>query len=352
MSQTQGKAAASAALHPTIFVIFGVTGDLAGRKLIPALLGLFSKRMLPQRFAVIGFSRRPFSREEFRELIREKMGVKPGEFREEDVKHFLDHMSYEQGLFDEPAAYERLSAHVKAIDDRWGQCSNKLFHLAVPPSLYEGILRRLSESGLTETCADETGWTRILIEKPFGRDLPTAQALDKLLGKLFEEEQIFRIDHYLAKESLQNILAFRFNNSLFEPIWRRDFIDKIHIKLFDGSGVEERGDTYDAMGALKDVGQNHMLMMLSAMTMDKPKSFSGADIRAERARVLSKLRVATDRSAKKCSVRGQYSGYQAEPGVSKQSETETYFRVKSYISSFRWKKVPLYLESGKGLSET
>ena len=209
-------------MYPTIFVIFGITGDLASRKLLPALLSLYSKKKLPARFAVIGFSRRHFTREEFRELMRSRMNIRPGQFREEDVKHFLDHMSYEQGMFDEAAAYKRLAEHIKSIDARWGQCSNKLFHLAVPPSLYQGILLKLSESDLTEPClpagqagADDTGWTRVLIEKPFGSDLNTARALDKLLGKLFKEDQIFRIDHYLAKEALQNILSFRFANPLF-----------------------------------------------------------------------------------------------------------------------------------------
>ncbi|MDE1967168.1 MAG: glucose-6-phosphate dehydrogenase, partial [Patescibacteria group bacterium] len=219
--------------HPTIFVILGITGDLASRKLLPALLTLYSKRLLPQRFAIIGFSRRQFSRDEFREHIREHLNVKPGQFREEDIKHFLDHMTYEQGFFDNAPAYERLSERLKSIDDRWGQCSNKLFHLSVPPSLYEGILNRLAESKLTRPCDDATGWTRILIEKPFGNDIEGARSLDRLLGRLFDERQIFRIDHYLAKESLQNILAFRFENPMFEPMWRREHIDKVHIKLFE-----------------------------------------------------------------------------------------------------------------------
>jgi len=203
------------ALQPTIFIIFGITGDLAARKLLPALLGLYTKKMLPKRFAVIGITRRSFSREEFRESIRSHMHVKQGQFKEEDIKHFLDHFSYEQGMFDDPVLYTKLATSIKAIDDRWGQCSNKLFHLSVPPSLYEGILKNVAASELNIPCADGAGWTRILIEKPFGNDTHTAQALDKLLGKLFDEEQIFRIDHYLAKESLQNIMAFRFANSLF-----------------------------------------------------------------------------------------------------------------------------------------
>lgn len=342
----------SAVMHPTIFVIFGITGDLAARKLLPALIALYSKKKLPARFAVIGFSRRSLSREEFRELIRGGLHVKPGEFKEEDIKHFMDHVSYEQGMFNDPAAYQRLAMRINEIDQRWGQCSNKLFHLSVPPSLYEGILNNLAASRLTKPCADETGWTRVLIEKPFGRDLETARHLDELLGKLFKEEQIFRIDHYLAKEALQNIIAFRFANSLFEPIWRREFIDKIHIKLFEENSVSERGDSYNEVGALKDVGQNHVLMMLAAVAMDRPKSFSSSDIRTERARTLKKLEIASVNSLKESGARGQYAGYTNERGVPAGSQVETYFRLKTFVNNSRWKNIPIFLESGKALAES
>lgn len=341
----------SSALHPTIFVIFGITGDLASRKLIPALLELYTKRLLPQRFAIVGFSRRVFSREEFREFIRERMNVKPGQFREEDIKHFLDHMSYEQGMFDDLGSYTRLASKLKNVDERWGQCSNKLFHLSVPPTLYEGILRHISSSGLAEGCDDGAGWTRILIEKPFGNDIETARSLDKLLGSLFKEQQIFRIDHYLAKEVLQNILAFRFSNSMFEPLWNRKYIDKVHIKLFERNGVDGRGAFYDPIGALKDVGQNHMLMMLAIIAMEAPKSLDASGIRAERARVLSRLRTVPVRTMSKQVIRGQYAGYMQESGVLPTSQTETYFRIQSFINSTRWKGVPFYLESGKALAE-
>src|SRR3989344_5114970 len=339
-------------MHPTIFVIFGVTGDLAGRKLLPALVTLYSKKLWPQKFAVIGFSRKSFNREEFREFIRERMKIRPGQFKEEEVKHFLDHLSYEQGLFDDALSYDRLKAKFKEIDDRWGQCSNKLFHLSVPPALYQGILKHISSSGMSVPCADDTGWTRVLIEKPFGDDLMAAKSLDKLLGKLFEEEQIFRIDHYLAKESLQNILAFRFANTMFEPLWRREHIDQVHIKLFERGGPEGRGTFYDSMGALKDVGQNHILQMLALVAMETPRSLGSDDIRRERGRVLTALRSIPGQALEKQVVRGQYIGYTNEKGVSLHSQTETYFRIKSYVDLPRWKGVPFYLESGKGLSET
>ncbi len=349
---TQTSPASPIALHPTIFIIFGITGDLASRKLIPALLSLYTKKLLPPRFAIVGFSRRMFSREEFREFIRNRMNVRLGQYKEEDIKHFLDHMSYEQGMFDDASAYTRLALKLKNIDDRWGQCSNKLFHLSVPPTLYEKILINVSHSGLSEACDDGMGWTRILIEKPFGSDARTALDLDKLLGTLFKEEQIFRIDHYLAKEVLQNIVAFRFSNSMFEPLWNNKFIDKVHIKLFEKATMEGRGAFYDPIGALKDVGQNHMLMMLAIIAMEAPKSLTAGDIRSERAKVLSKLTQFNAKSVAKQIVRGQYMGYMQEQGIAPQSQTETYFRIKSFVNSSRWKGVPFYLESGKGLAES
>jgi glucose-6-phosphate 1-dehydrogenase len=338
-------------MQPTIFVIFGITGDLAARKLLPALLGLYSKGLLPKRFSIIGITRRSFSREEFREFLRGGMKIKQGEFKEEDIKHFLDHITYEQGMFDDPKMYARISATVKSIDDRWGQCSNKLFHLSVPPTLYEGILTNLAGSQLNKPCDDGVGWTRVLIEKPFGNNIATARSLDRLLGKLFDEEQIVRIDHYLAKESLQNILVFRFTNAIFEPLWRRQYIDKVHIRLFEKMGMEGRGDFYDKVGALKDVGQNHILAMLALVAMEAPASFSAADVRRSRAKILSKLRPIPPRTLAGQVVRGQYDGYQKEPGVASGSSTETYFRIQAYINSPRWKGVPFYLESGKALSE-
>jgi len=351
MSPTTNSTAATSTLHPTIFVIFGVTGDLASRKLLPALLALYVKKLLPNRFAIIGFSRRPFSREDFREFIRDNLNVKPGQYKEEDVKHFLDHMSYEQGLFDNSLAYERLLTAVNAIDRGWGQCSNKLFHLSVPPTLYEGILNHLANSGLTKPCDDLSGWTRVLIEKPFGSDSRTARSLDALLAKLFKEEQIFRIDHYLAKEALQNVMAFRFANSMFEPLWRHEYIDKVHIKLFEQLDIEDRGALYDSLGALKDVGQNHLLMAFSLIAMEEPRSFDSDDVRLSRANVLSRLESIPVKQLEHRVVKGQYEGYIMEKGVSATSRTETYFRLEAYVKSSRWKNVPFYLESGKALAE-
>ena len=346
---------------PTIFVIFGVTGDLAGRKLLPALLSLYVKKLLPQRFMIVGFARRHFNREEFRQLVREHMYIRPGQYREEDVKHFLDHMCYEQGYFDMKEAYGNLARRLAEIDDGWKQCSNKLFHLAVSPSLYETILDRLADSGLTVPCGGDLGWTRVLVEKPFGNDTETARQLDKKLANLFKEEQIFRIDHYLAKEALQNIMTFRFSNSLFEPLWNRQHIEKVHVKLLEKIDIEGRGVLYDKLGALKDVGQNHILQMLAVVAMDQPVVKAGkggkegdlsAAVRRERARILSRLKPISKRILPRAAVRGQYEGYMQEKGIAPDSQTETYFRLETYLNTPRWKGVPFFLEAGKALAET
>ncbi len=332
-------------MNPTIFVIFGITGDLAQRKLLPSLLSLYVKKLLPEKFAIIGVSRRMLSREEFRQFIRDEINIKFGQYREEDVKHFLDHMSYVQGSFDTDDMYTRLAERLQSIDkQQFKTCSNKLFHLSVPPTLYENILDHLSTSGLTLPCGGDEGWTRVLIEKPFGNDSETAKKLDKKLGELFKEDQIFRIDHYLAKEALQNILVFRFANSLFEPLWNNKYIDKVHIKLFEKIDVEGRGAFYDGVGALRDVGQNHVLQMLALIAMEEPDTLDAEHIRKERAKILKNLQCEDI-------VRGQYSGYREEKGVADGSMTETYFRIEAHIDTARWKKTPFFLESGKALDE-
>lgn len=338
-------------MSPTIFVIFGITGDLSGRKLLPSLLNLYVNKRLPMKFSIVGFSRRSFTREEFREYIRGHIKVKPGQYHEEDIKHFLDHMYYEQGLFDSTPSYANLSLRLNLIDDSFGQCSNKLFHLAVAPHFYETILEYLSRSGLTIPCSDGEGWTRVLVEKPFGNDIEGARSLDKKLGKLFKEEQIFRIDHYLAKEALQNILSFRFSNTLFEPLWNSKYIDAVHIKLLEKNEMEGRGEFYDKLGALKDVGQNHILQMLALVAMERPENLDALSIRKERAKIINKIEQIDPKKMLENIVRSQYNGYTQEKGVKANSNTETYFRIETYIDSQRWKDIPFYLESGKAQKE-
>ena len=339
-------------MTPTIFIIFGITGDLAQRKLLPALLSLYVRKLLPKKFAIVGFSRRFFTREEFRQYVRDHMNVKPGQYYEEDIKHFLDHVSYEQGKFDSEDSYQNLARKLQLIDDSFHQCSNKLFHLSVSPSFYETILERLAQSGLTIPCDDNVGWTRVLVEKPFGNDIETARQLDAKLASLFDEKQIFRIDHYLAKEALQNMLVFRFSNSLFEPLWNAEHIEQVHIKLLEKIDVEGRGVLYEGLGALKDVGQNHILQMFALIAMEKPKSFDADAVRTERARAISSLIAFDHDTIVDHVVRGQYDGYRSEAGVASDSDTETYFRVEACVDTKRWEGVPFYLESGKALYES
>jgi glucose-6-phosphate 1-dehydrogenase len=335
---------------PTIFVIFGVTGDLAKTKLLISLYHLFQKKMMPSVFRVVGFSRSDFSQDDFKKYAEDVLTNK-GAADEKVRQKFLTHLQYVQGDFLKNESYEGLAQDLKKIDDEIGQCTNKLFYLAVPPTLYEGIFNHLSDSGLTEACDDRNGWTRVLVEKPFGNDLKTAKNLDKLLGRLFREEQLFRIDHYLAKETMQNILAFRFSNSIFEPLWNKDHIEKIEVLFFEKDSVRDRGASYDAVGALRDVGQNHMLQMLALVTMETPVSFAGADVQAARAAALAALKQPSRHGILSIVSRGQYEGYREEKNVAGDSTRETYFRLKLGMSGERFSGVPLFLESGKMLGE-
>lgn len=331
-------------IKPTIVIIFGATGDLTKRKLLPSFARLFSAGRLPRNFAIIGFSRSRLRDNDFRKRVRELLNE-----QKEYKETFLQNIFYQPGFFEDKNAYQLLAKRLAAIDEEWQMCSNKLFYLAVPPSSYSVILNNLAESGLTIPCGPDEGWTRVLIEKPFGRDLETAQKLDNLLGSLFREEQVFRIDHYLAKETVQNILAFRFGNPIFEPVWCNQYIEKIELKLHEISGIEKRGVFYDETGALRDVGQNHLLQMLVLVTMNQPGSLASEAVRDERVKVLKALKL--DGRAEEASQRAQYMGYLKEEGVKRGSQTETFFRLKLKINSVRWQGTPFYIEAGKKMAE-
>ena len=336
---------------PTIITIFGATGDLATRKLIPALFDLFQNGYLPFSFKIVGMSRRGFSHEEYRDIAKNSIIERTASQKEDILEEFLSHISYTQGTFDDKESYERLKGVLDHEERLFGQCTNKLFYLAVPPAYYKGIFEQLAASDLSKPCSDETGWTRILVEKPFGNDVSTAQELDQVLGSLFKEEQIFRIDHYLAKEALQDILMFRFSNTLFEPLWNKDYIERVELTLSEKKGVDSRGAFYDGIGALRDVGQNHLLQMLAFIAMEDPIELDALRIRTERARVLESLRPVNSDTAGALLVRGQYERYKETPSVDAASQTETFFRIKTFIDNDRWQGVPFYLESGKALDE-
>jgi len=335
---------------PTIIVVFGATGDLMAKKITPALFNLFGKKKLPRLFKTIGFSRRDLSDEKFREYVSEKLS-KNEEYDKKDCVKFCESFSYQQGQFQNQKDYRELAKQLKAIDDEWGVCSNKLFYLAVPPQFYETIFKNLAESGLPRPCGDKESWSRVLVEKPFGKDLKTAERLDKLLGTLFQEEQIYRIDHYLAKEMIQNILAFRFSNNLFERTWDKNSIEKVEIKLWEKIGVEDRGSFYNQVGALRDVGQNHLLQMVALLTMEHPERLSAESIREKRMEVLKTLALPTKEEIKNFTFRSQYEGYQNIKEVTSDSTIETYFKVRAFLSHPRWSGIPFILESGKRLKE-
>ncbi|MDE1970292.1 MAG: glucose-6-phosphate dehydrogenase [Patescibacteria group bacterium] len=335
---------------PTVLVIFGATGDLMARKIAPALFNLSQKGKLPEKLRFVGVARRELSSIDFRKHLKDALkGRVKGTSTQ--VHEFLDMFLYHQGLLDAREMYISLAEVLHSIDEEWGVCSNKLFYLAVPPELYKTIFEHLAASGLTIPCGGDEGWTRVLVEKPFGSDLATAEELDRVLGSLFHESQIYRIDHYLAKEMIQNILAFRFSNNLFEESWDAHHIERIDIRLFETLGVEERGMFYDHVGALVDVGQNHLLQMLALIAMDPPTSLGAESVRKARAHILESLHPMSSRDIQYATFRGQYRGYLDIKGVRPRSTTETFFKIITTLDHPRWGSVPFVLEGGKGMAE-
>lgn len=340
-------------MTPTVLIIFGATGDLARRKLVPALARLFQRKALPPMFHVVAFSRRPLPTSEFRHMVRAMIRESTSLTALERTA-FLRLFTYVQGYFDEASGYEKLAQLLGRQDKEQNSCANKLFHLAVPPQYYKKIFERLAHSGLSKACPPNhsgSGWTRVLVEKPFGQDLATAQVLDRLLGKLFNEEQIYRIDHYLGKETVQNVLAFRFSNAFLEPAWNRRHIERIDLRFWETDGVEDRGEFYNAIGALRDVGQNHLLQLLALFTMKNPGTFTAAAIRRERVKILKSLKRVSAKTIRKQTIRAQYAGFIQVPGVAATSTTETFFRIVTELDDPNWKGVPITIEGGKRLPE-
>lgn len=338
---------------PTTIVIFGVTGDLAKRKLLPALWHLYKNNHLPKNFSIVGFARRPWSEQEIQEYVRGVLVEKGIECATpEDEEKFFKRISHVNGDFTTLDAYKSLAERLSAIDTAIGMCGDKVFHLAVPPELYEVIFDNIHASGLGDLCSGVGGWTRILVEKPFGDNWDSAEKLDQKLGQLFKEEQIFRVDHYMSKEAVQNILAFRFANSLFEHLWDTRYIESVNIRLWEKSGIEGRGAFYDKNGALRDVGQNHVLQMLTFIAMEDPGVLDPKRIRSARLKVLESLRPIGQEDMISRVKRGQYNGYLEEKDVPPDSQTETFFQIEAFVDNERWKDVPFTLESGKGMLES
>ncbi|HEY8172464.1 MAG TPA: glucose-6-phosphate dehydrogenase [Dehalococcoidia bacterium] len=338
-------------------VVFGATGDLTARKLIPALYNLARARLLPSGFSVVGFARRDWTDEVFRARMKEAVQTYSREPLQEEIwESFAGNLHYISGTFDDFDAYARLNERLMKQDSAHGAAGNRLFYLATPPSAYAQIAHRLGEAGLVRG-GKTGGWSRLVVEKPYGHDLESARELDRSIGLVFRERQIYRIDHYLGKETVQNIMVFRFGNGIFEPIWNRRYVDNVQVSVAETVGVEGRGDYYEEAGALRDMVQNHLLQVLALIAMEPIASFRGDAVRDEKAKVLHAIRPIRDIGTQ--TVRGQYTrgaifgepvpGYREEDGVDPNSQTETYAAMKMEIENWRWAGVPFYLRVGKRL---
>jgi glucose-6-phosphate 1-dehydrogenase len=327
-------------MTPFAFIIFGATGDLIHRKIMPAIYYLAKKGELSTPIYFVGVGRRELTVDQFAGLMEKAVHDAVGEKFDDAVwSKLFAGFEYVQGDFADPKTYDEIVKVLEQFDTTMKACVPRFFYLATPPLHYETILMNLKKSKLSEGCGQGTNiYTRLLIEKPFGSDLTTAQHLDKLLGSIFEEKQIYRIDHYLGKETVQNVLAFRFANGIFEPTWNGEFVDHVQITLAEREGVGTRGDFYDSVGALRDVVQNHMLEMLATIAMEQPKGFDAGSIRDEKAKVLQSLDIEHITA-----VRGRYEGYEGK--------AETYAAVKFMLTGRRWKGVPFYLRTGKSLAK-
>jgi glucose-6-phosphate 1-dehydrogenase len=355
-ARTQGRARPG---DPCILVIFGASGDLTKRLLAPALYNLLCDELLSERFAVVGTSMADFTTESFREKLT--ADVQTFCTRKDFNRSLWDGLArrtyYLPGRFDDLSAYERLGELCKKLDEEYQTGANILFYLATPPSFFGVIGENLGKAGLAQVPA---GWRRLVVEKPFGHDLPSAVELNRVLLRHFSESQIFRMDHYLGKETVQNLLAFRFSNGMFEPLWNKQHVDHIQFTVAESVGVEERGGYYDTAGALRDVIQNHMFQMLAYLCMEPPSSFRADSVRNEKAKVLDAVRIMTPAEVLQNTVRGQYGpgrkpngavvpGYRQEKNVDPNSTTETFAALKLFIDNWRWEGVPIFLRSGKSL---
>jgi glucose-6-phosphate 1-dehydrogenase len=335
-------------------VIFGASSDLAARKLYPSLYELADWGHLPLDYRILGVGRAALSHEEFRSQVQEKLltfslGTVLDEAR---LKAFCSRLFYVKLDFSDSEGYKDLYNELMAVTPDTGLCEHILFYLATPPDLAPVIVRNLDAGGLggkKESCG---GWRKIIVEKPYGRNLETARELNAVIGAVFSEDRIFRIDHYLGKEPVQNIMVFRFSNGIFEPLWTRNYIANVEITIAEDFGIRDRGAFYEKAGLLRDILQNHALQLLAAVAMEPPVDLSADSVRDEKDKVLRSIRPFTVDTAEESVVLGQYEGYRAEKNVAPDSTVETFAAVKFYIDNWRWKEVPFFVKAGKNLSET
>ncbi len=331
---------------PTSIVIFGASGDLTQRKLVPSLFNLFRKGRMPKQFRIIGYGNTAFTDEQFRAQL--EAGMKqfaPFEFNADEWSAFASNLVYQQGRYTDLADFKKLGTLLKNWEINSG---NRIYYMATPPGVFPNIIDLL---GLTDQLTEYNGWRRVVIEKPFGTDLESAHSLNAQIHKTLNENQIYRIDHYLGKETVQNILVTRFANTIFEPLWNRNYIDHVEITVAEQVGVEHRARFYDGIGVVRDMFQNHLLQLMTLVAMEPPASFDSTALRNEKVKVLSSIRPMQAEAVIHNTVRAQYKGYRAEEGVDAESTTPTFAAVKLQIDNWRWQGVPFYLRSGKKLKE-
>jgi glucose-6-phosphate 1-dehydrogenase len=342
--------------QPQALVIFGATGDLTRRKLLPAVYKLFCDGLLPEGFAVVGFAREAMDDDTFRERMRAALAEFAKEPSDEEWARFAPRLGYVGSVFEDPAGFRALKDRLDAFDREQGTGGNRLYYLAVPPGVMELVAEQLGRAGLVCHPKSEC-FSRIIVEKPFGHDLDSARKLNEDLHRVFDETQVFRIDHYLGKETTQNILVFRFGNLVWEPVWSRNHVDHVEITVGESVGVEQRAGYYEHAGALRDMVQSHLLQVLALVAMEPPASYDADSIRSEKVKVLRSIRPIRGEDVAHDTVRGQYAasadgklaGYRDEPNVDPRSRTETFAALRLWIDNWRWADVPFYVRTGKRL---
>ena len=343
---------------PCGLVLFGVTGDLARKKLMPAIYDLANRGLLPPGFSLVGFARRDWADQDFGKVVYDAVKAHARTpFREEVWRQLAEGFRFVPGTFDDPEAFDLLAETVRALEKERGTGGNHAFYLSIPPGFFSTVCEQLDRSGLS-TPADGA-WSRVVIEKPFGHDLKSARELNDIVERVFPPDAVFRIDHYLGKETVQNLLALRFANQMFEPVWNANYVDHVQITMAEDIGIAGRAGYYDGIGAARDVIQNHLLQLLALTAMEEPVSFDAQELRAEKEKVLSAVRLPKDLA--KATARGQYAagwqggeqviGYLQEDGIATSSTTETYAAIKVEIDTRRWAGVPFYLRTGKRLGK-
>ena len=348
-------AATNPIAQPCVMVIFGATGDLTKRKLIPALCNLAADNLISKQFSIVGFAANDLTTDSFRKMLADEIPKYSSTLIDQKIwTWFAERIYYVKGDFQDPEAYKRLEQQINEVDKQHNTCGNKFFYLAVAPRFFSPIVKQLGQAGLTK---EENGkWARVIVEKPFGHDLQSARQLNDELKQVLTENQIYRIDHYLGKETVQNVLVFRFSNNIIEPLWNRNYVDHVQITAAETVGVEHRGSFYETAGALRDMVPNHLFQLLTMTAMEPPISFDADEVRNKQAEVLHAIQPLDPEDVLHCMVRGQYGsgvvdgerveGYRNEPDVAHDSNTETFVAMKLLIDNWRWAGVPFYLRTG------